>query len=592
MESKQPGGAAGPQGGRGHHFKVQFSHKDIKYTVDCDPPCTVLEGIQTKQKYKQLNYPEKNLVIQLGKGDDYIVATHFPSSCVPRGEVLTISCEPELVEDAKIQPATAVHSRDRYSVFYIDTVGGKNAKTKNIFTNNAVKKFKYLCVYGEKGTTVEEALKRDGRFSDDLCNFTLSDNENPDCLTEPVDNVDGLNGNKFKICLPRKKRSNDKKQQENTDESNFPQNRCLTRSTSVLNVVHQRGKSVRAEMKKIDRSIDNEEILRKQLPVLNKLMQSRFPGDSYQKAVELRKEDFGKIQKSFSEVHRVRKLLELGRSVCKVIVKDVREGSGFVLFDNFILTNAHLFKDCVEAETLKKGVKVFVLFDYDDPEPDTDYYYFQQANSYICFKEDDLDYAVLQLNTEGQRVSKHKTQTEKIKIPPGLLKDVGPMPQNGEACLIGHPGGEVKKMDPTCIIEKEKRGQAVYDNVHPYRDSPFILHSISHLIREQGIENIMIGGKLAEKRSTYNTFMYHGSSGSPVFDAQCKVFGLHTGGYVYGFPKHEESVIEFAQPLCTILKHFVNMLKTKGLEELLQRFEEAAKGNSEIQKVLKTVSEA
>ena len=81
------------------------------------------------------------------------------------------------------------------------------------------------------------------------------------------------------------------------------------------------------------------------------------------------------------------------------------------------------------------------------------------------------------------------------------------MPQNGAACLIGHPRGEVKKMDPTCIIEKEKRVQAVYDNVHPDKDSPFILHSISHLIREQGVENIMIGGKLEEKRSTYKTFM-------------------------------------------------------------------------------------
>ena len=73
-----------------------------------------------------------------------------------------------------------------------------------------------------------------------------------------------------------------------------------------------------------------------------------------------------------------------------------------------------------------------------------------------------------------------------------------------------------------------------------------------------------------------------------MFDAQCKVFGLHTGGYVYGFPKHEESVIEFAQPLCAILKHFV---KTKGDEELLKIFEEAAKGNSDLQKVLQSVSE-
>uniref|UniRef100_A0A671UFL1 Serine protease n=1 Tax=Sparus aurata TaxID=8175 RepID=A0A671UFL1_SPAAU len=377
-----------------------------------------------KQKYNELNCPDENLVIKLGGADDCIVATHFPSSCVTLGEVLTISCESETVEEAQIQPAKAKHSRDRYSVFYIHTVGGTNAKTKKLFKHDAVKKFTYVCVYGEKGTTVEEALQRDGRFSDDLCNFTLSNNENPKCFTEPVDNVDSLNGKKFKICLPRKKRANYKKQQENTG--------IYT-------------------------------LLCDQYPALKELMQ--------------------------------------------MIVKDVREGTGFVLFDNFVLTN--------------KGVEVSVLFNYDDPEPGTNYCYFEVVNFYIYLKVDGLDYAVLELNTEGQR------------IPPGLLKDFGPRPQNGSACLIGHPGGELKKMDPTCIIEKEKRGQAVEDHLHQYRDSHFILHSISRLIREQGIENIMIGGKLAENRSTYHTPMYHGSSGSPVFDSQCKVFGLHTGGFVY-----------------------------------------------------------
>ncbi|XP_030285863.1 protein FAM111A-like [Sparus aurata] len=580
MESKQPGGASGPQGGCGHHFKVKFSHKhDKEYTVNCHRPCTVLRGIKKKQEYKKLNCPDENLVIKLGRADDYIVATHFPSSCVPRGEVLTISCESETVEEAKKQHAVAKHSRDRYSVFYIDTVGGTNAKKKKLFRNNAVKQFKYLCVYGKKGMKVKNALKRDGRFSDDLCNFTLSDNENPKCFTECKDDVDNLNEKKFKICLPRKKTANDKKQQEITGASSNPQKKRCKTSTSVLSVVHQKGKSARAEMKKGDRDEEIKEILRNQFPALKELMQRRFPGDSYQKAVELRKENFGKIQQSFSEVHRVRRLLELGRSVCKVIVKDVCQGTGFVLFDNFILTNAHLFGGCVEAETLKKGVEVFALFNYDEPEPYTNYCRFEVVNSYIRLKKDGLDYAVLQLNTEGQRVSNHL-------IPPGLLKDFGPMPESGAACLIGHPRGEVKKMEPTCIIEKEKRGQAVYDNVHPYKDSPFILHSISHLIREQGIENIMTGGKVAEMGSTYKTFMYHGSSGSPVFDAQCKVFGLHTGGYVYR-QNPTKSVIEFAQPLCTILKHFV---KTQGNEELLKIFKEAAKENSHLQEVLQSVS--
>lgn len=101
----------------------------------------------------------------------------------------------------------------------------------------------------------------------------------------------------------------------------------------------------------------------------------------------------------------------------------------------------------------------------------------------------------------------------------------------------------------------------------------------------------MPGGKLAEIGATYNTSMYHGSTGSPVFDDQCQVFGLHTRGWLYGFPKPTESVIEFAFSLHTILTHFVNMLNTKGLEELLKIFKEEAEGNSDLQEVLQSLSE-
>ncbi len=142
-------------------------------------------------------------------------------------------------------------------------------------------------------------------------------------------------------------------------------------------------------------------------------------------------------------------------------------------------------------------------------------------------------------------------------------------------------------MDPTCIIKREKREQA--DHLHPHKMSTFIVQSVIHLIKEQGIEDIMMSGSKADKAVTDNTFMYHGSSGSPVFDAHCRVFGLHTAGYVCGFPNHIDSVIEFAQPLLTIFEDFVSKLKESGDEELLKRVEKEVKGNSELEMVLSSV---
>ncbi|KAI3375875.1 hypothetical protein L3Q82_003762 [Scortum barcoo] len=574
------------QDGHLHRFTVKFSRADrYEYPVGCDQPQTVLEAIKSTENYNKMMKNKKcldeNIVIQLGKEDkESIVTTHFPCSCIRDGEAVIMSHESEMVEEAQNQHHKTVHTRNKYSVFYIDTVGGIHTRTKELFRNRAVKKFKYLCVYGEKGMTVDDALRNDGRFVKDLGNFTLSDNENPNCITERTQKVDNVDQKEFKICLPRNMRTNDEKLQNNLRGSE-------QFTKPVLNIVHQSGVSVRSAVKESGSSVNTEEIyemLRQQFPDLKEWMESRFTGDSFQEALNLKKEEFGKIQQSFSEVHRVRKLLKVGESVCKVVVEKMRVGTGFVLFDNFILTNAHLFTGCVEGQHLREGVHVFVLFNYEDPEPHTNYYYYQLAQSDIYYSEGDLDYAILKLNPDSQTPNQ-TPQTKKMKVPPGLLKTFSPLPSNGEACIIGHPAGEVKKLDPTFIIEKEKREQAVCDHLHPYKDSLFISQSISHLIKAQGIENIMMGGSRAEKVVTYNTFMYHGSSGSPVFDAHCRVFGLHTAGYVYEFSNHTESVIEFAQPVLTVFEHFVSQLRERKDDKLLERVKKEAKGNTELEKV-------
>ncbi|XP_026225268.1 protein FAM111A-like [Anabas testudineus] len=572
-----------------HRFIVKFSRTDRKeYNISCDQPRTVLEVIKSNELYKKMNkYSDDHIVIQLGKEDRAsIVATHFPCSCIRDGECLIISGKPEKVEEAKDQHYQMIHPRNKYSVFYIDREGGINTKTKELFRSTAVKQFKYLCVYGEKGMTVKEAVKRDGRFID-LDYFELSDNENPNVFTGCSERVDKLDQKEFKICLPLNRKGNDEGGQENQGAANRSEHRPGTKA--ILDAAQQSGISLKTVVEKSssDKTEEIYEILRQQFPELKELMESRFTENSYQEELKLRKENFGKIQQSFSEVHRVRKLLKLGQSVCKVVVEGVCMGTGFVLFDNFILTNAHLFNNCVEGQKLQDGIDVFALFNYDEPEPNTNYYYFISKTTFIDFDRE-LDYAILELNTQPQKPNIKLKKN--IKMPPGLLKEFGPVPQNGEACIIGHPNGEVKKMDPTCIIETEKRGQAVSDHLHSYKDT-LIIHLLSQVIKDQGIENIMMGGNEADDVVTYNTFMYHGASGSPVFDARCKVFGLHTAGYAYGFPRETKSVIEFARPLLSIFENFVRKLKENGNRNLLKRVEKEADSNQHLKQVLKSESD-
>uniref|UniRef100_A0AAZ1XKT9 Alkylated DNA repair protein AlkB homologue 8 N-terminal domain-containing protein n=1 Tax=Oreochromis aureus TaxID=47969 RepID=A0AAZ1XKT9_OREAU len=442
---------------------------------------------------EKIKCADENIIIQLGKEDKKsIVATHFPCSCIDDGESLIISCRAEKVE-GKIQHSKIVHPKEHYSVFYIDTVGGLHTKTKELFKNNDVKQFKNLCVYGEKGITVAEALKRDGRFIDDLGYFELSNNQDPKRLTVCTQKVEKLHQKQFKIRLPKDKKEHNGKSQESP--SNNSQSKCERRSGSeIVYLAQQEGIRVKTAVKETSGSTESQE------------------------------ENFGKIQQSFSQVHRVRKLLELGKSVCKVVVKDVS------MFDTFILTSAHLFKGYVEGKKLQQDVEVFAIFDYEEPEPVTKFYYFRAENTFTDF-DADLDYAVL--------------EAQNIKVPPGLLSEFGPLPANGEACIIGHPAGG-EKMDPTCIIETDKRGQAIDEHLYQYKNL-VIIKTISDWLKEHGIDEILIGGSKAGKVVTYHTFMYHGASGSPVFDGLGRVFGLHTAGYICDSVNSDESVIEYSR---------------------------------------------
>ncbi|XP_005951825.3 serine protease FAM111A [Haplochromis burtoni] len=575
-----------------HEFTVKFGQNSNEYTVQCDQLRTVLEAIKSNEECNEnITYADENIIIQLGKEDKKSsVATHFPCSCIDDGECLIISRRAEKVE-GKVQHSKIVHPKGHYSVFYIDTVGGLHTKKKKLFKNNHVKHFKNLCVYGEKGITVAEALKRDGRFIDDLGSFKLSDNNNPDHLTVCTQKVKNLHQKQFKIRLPKdKKKIKNEKLQESP--SNNSQSKCESRSESeIIDLTRQEGICVKTVIE-TSSDVDRDkiyELLREQFPDLKRLMERRFPGDSFQEALNLRKENFGKIQQSFSQVHRVRKLLELGKSVCKLVIKDVSMGTGFVLFDTFILTSAHLFEGYVEGKELQHDVEVFAIFDYEEPEPEKNSHYFRAKNTFIDF-DAELDYAVLELNPEGSKPNQQKT-AQKIMVPPGLLSKFGPLPANGEACIIGHPAGQVKEMDPTFIIEIEKRGQAIDEHLSQHKH-PFIINSLSDHVRKQGIENILQGGHKAGKVGTYNTFMYHGASGSPVFNGLGKVFGLHTAGYTYGFIKQVESVIEYAHPLTMIFERFVSNLKNSGNEELLKRVEEEAKENKLLTDVLNIKQEA
>ncbi|KAJ0061535.1 hypothetical protein NL108_005530, partial [Boleophthalmus pectinirostris] len=379
-------------------------------------------------------------------------------------------------------------------------------KTKSLFRSSSIKKFTQLCIYGTKGMTIRDAIAHDGRFTE-LGHFYSGR-----CFKRKI------------LCQTQR-------------TAQVPPKAGETEKIIPLTEVLKRKETKSENVEEI------YQLLREQFPDLKKIMQDRYPGDTFKET--LKKVDFGKAQQSFTDVSRLKKLLKLGTSVGKLVVGNACVGTAFVLCQNYIITNAHTFKDVVHDNILDPNVEVVMLFNLINPV-------LENTSRFIAHKMIDFDreqdYAVLELKVNDQ---------DKTKVPPGLMKLFCPKPESGEACIIGHPAGDIQRIDPTCIIENKSRTEEVKNHLDRFKDNMFAHLSVSHLIEKQGISRILSeSDPLYKSLSTYHTFMYHSSSGSPVFDACCRVFGLHSGGFVYGLLPLRESVIEFSHPLLLIFEKF------------------------------------
>ncbi|XP_033833614.1 serine protease FAM111A-like [Periophthalmus magnuspinnatus] len=564
-----------------HTFILNYPNSREKYTIHCDHPQTVLEAISCKNDWhEKLKCKEQNLTVQIGKASQgTAIATHFPCRLLETNELVTLTATNEQVVQRGAFDRTVSHN-ERYYVLNIQTKGGTNAKTKKLFRSSSIKKFAQLCVYGTRDMTIKDAIARDGRFVE-LSEFKLEDVTDTKSYVFSDDKIEAHKNKTFRICLEREKpKANTNPEKQSMEQKAAAKGQAqdaskvtpsaqesakVRRLTEVLKTKEAKGENVE----------EVYERLRQQFPHLKKILENRYPENTLEETLE--KVDFGKAQQSFSDVFRLEKLLKLGKSVGKLVVVGNMSGTAFVLCDRYIITNAHLFKEVMDDDNnLDPNVEVYVLFNYTNPVLQNTLHF--TSHKMIDFDEEQ-DYAVLELDVPGQN-----------KVPPGLMNLFCPMPESGEACIIGHPAGDVQKIDPTCIIGKEYRGKEVNDHLQRFKDNMFTHMSISQFIEKQGISRILSqSDPLYESASTYPTYMYHGSSGSPVFDAHCRVFGLHSGGFVYGMSPQTESVIEFSRPVLLIFEKFVTSLKNRGENEVLKVVKEHSKKHSYLKKILRKI---
>uniref|UniRef100_A0A672LWL9 Serine protease n=1 Tax=Sinocyclocheilus grahami TaxID=75366 RepID=A0A672LWL9_SINGR len=492
---------------------------------------TVLEALNTSSVFRSEKDKNKNMqkeiLIQRSKGavPRAAVKTDFPCCLIERDETLEIEFikdENSSTNQTTADPSLLSKSKPETLVtFLVKKDGGQ--KVQCLLKSNALRsRVQYVCVYAFKGENVKTALKRDGRFNNVIFQKHCALSEFGSEMHELSNPVDDLDGKAFQVVV-----LSDQNQPDSQDDLTFKQDGNTT---------------------SMDPST-KQYTLKKREKLKNKSEVQKFFREEYGKSVE-----------NFLEVKKVKQLMKLSDSVCQIRKGGTREGTGFLLFNRFILTNAHVIG--IFTDLTKVNAEQFTaVFGYEDLDSkDSKCIPVKQLTDYFYGKDDKgrhLDYALLELDVD------------KMAECPNLFDSYSPNApiKKGQICIVGHPGEGVKKMDPCFIIERENRLEAAHKHASEHQ------HLI-HVINEKCVEEKW-DFSAYENQFTYDSCFFHGSSGSPVFDVDCNLIGIHTGGYKYKTKGDKTwSVMEYGFSMQPILDNIIAVARIKGLLDIIRNVDD------------------
>lgn len=547
-----------------HSCDFVWGQKQEKTSVSCTKPGTAEDMMARSSQLRNFAIKNKNKELVFVR-EGRAISSHWPCSLM-KGETLTIKYVKDGSKGKRTRKSSVSQmSSDELVMFHVLTIGGKGVV--KILRNLALKTVvQEMTVYAYRGETVKQALRGDGRFLKTLfsMNIGLHSTSSGSKIEMSMD-VDVLDGHTYRIILLDKSEVPDS-QPGSLDDAYITPNEHETHdsdSQNNNNLKQEQTTNGNTTAKEMMCEIRESAKMKSQLCLqFKKLVKGKKTVVKLSRVQNLLRVEYGQNEQTCNEVKTMKKLMELSSSVCHVTIDGSPAGSGFLLFGNFVLTNAHVLKDIYNDNRGQLGVKVTVNFSYESHDrvdsgqesgvvEVTDvvgFEYCPDASGHM------YDWALLRLRV-GQ------------KLPDGLLEHCGFLPQSGGICIIGHPDGGIKKIDPCSVIPSVYCKQFVEEN---YWEGLGHVQFVTRRFFDGVVQSVQ---QDSVNRLNYKSCFYFGSSGSPVFDKYCKVVAMHSGGYAYDGARGEtQSVIEYGYPLSNILEHIVIKLVLRGRFDVLKDY--------------------
>lgn len=535
-----------------HSFQWNFNK--IQSNQTCSEAGTVLDSLMKSTQFSEIAKKNKGKELVIMK-DGRAISSHHPCCLIKRDEHLTVKYVKALNSLKKRKnPASKIKTPCELVEFHVFAKGGKNVA--RIIKNPALRaEIQEVTIYSYEGERVKSALRRDGRFDDVIFkkNCVLIQ-KSTGVKTEFSNQVHDFDGKTYEINLLNKSSPPDSQPgslddayvEVNEHNGYFnSENGNLQNNKNDLNANMTAGKALQeipgSKMLQGHLSSEFEESVKGMKGQAGRLSRiQNLVRVEYEQNVQMCR-----------EVKTMKKLMELSNSVCQVRINGSPVGSGFLLFGRYVFTCGHVIKGIYNDNWGQLTERVSVHFSYESVEQtDTGL----DVKEVICFEyhpdTPGLDFALLRVSDDQ-------------KLPLGLLKNLGGPPKEGGICIIGHPDGAVKCINPCLIIPSQNQHQVVEKHYN---------ENVENL---QLVTSSFFGGitEYLKQAVTYESCFYFGSSGSPVFDKYCNVVAVHSGGYVYTGKRHEQrSVIEFGNPLVDLLERLIIQMVERKRFDVLKEY--------------------
>ncbi|XP_014648347.1 PREDICTED: protein FAM111B [Ceratotherium simum simum] len=535
------------------------------------------------------NHLNKNIIVYEEKTIEGYINLGMPLKCLPRGSHFKITFgqrksnqeeDDQLLRQCKNPNVECI-------LFHVVAVGKtikKILKIKELHERGST-----LCIYALKGETIKEALCEDGRFRSDLDEFEWKLMEGHNKIHGKQSKVDEVSGKVlemdiFKKQFVRKGTFNKIKQEnENATDETSPLRPIQSKievyeedkDGETEDAEHNRGKKTSrvrqgphmAVQYAINEAIQQEatNLRIKNFQMLGKVIMHQYPNFKEEtlwmrkyfreeqkrtklptfKQFNLYKKYFGKVTENSTSVATYEHLIHLSKSV-GYMRWDNNGNTGnatcFVFNDGYIFTCRHVVDLMVGEGTdpslwpdiISKCAKVTFTYNKFCPT-DADWF---SIEPWFEVSDATLDYAILKLRENGSG------------FPPGLFRQISPQPDNGLIYLIGHPEGQIKKIDGCAVIPLGQR-PGRYPQHH--QDGVVGPYAATYSAFPMFTQRSFLSEAWRIDTLSYDTCFSSGSSGSPVFKASGHLVAVHSIGHFYQCGNMVHAVIEFGYSMESIL---------------------------------------